>query len=566
MACAALCATAQDDLTKEITVETDYTPTERLAAKLNALPAVSRPEATAAQITYSDWAVPAEVPATAPLMMPYGYLTTRDYPRWRGHLDASISTRLNLRGNFGYRLIDTDATELALWLRHNSNWTGRNKSDYLPAGLDDAQKQKYNDNTIGFNLSHTVYKGTLTASAFYHCDNFNYYGGYSLADSVYSTSLWDTGDYKQTVNEAGASIGWESRKRNRTSHYSISLAYNYFAFSKGLLQNSGNKGNSDNHLTATFNAQAISTEATAIGIDASIDYLSRSWQGIDGDSTATASTKNLGMLTLAPYLRYASDGVNARVGAVVNISLSDGATLRLAPRIDASMALADRVFLYLDATGGKRLTTLREIYHSNRYINPCSQLSSSYSPLDGEVGFKIGPFKGFHAKVYCGYGIFKDMAMPSLSAEEPVTHSTTYAATDLKGVKVGAEVGYNHGKAAQLTIKATFAPQDGDDGYFLGHDRAQFTGDIIAAVTPADRLTVDASCQLRCRRRVYSPDDGTCADLGDVTRLNLGAKYRLSETLTLFAQGYNLFNSKWDTAYGMSDWPIGLLAGFSLLF
>ena len=36
-------AVAQEDLTKEITVETDYTPHERKAKKLNLLPAVSKP-------------------------------------------------------------------------------------------------------------------------------------------------------------------------------------------------------------------------------------------------------------------------------------------------------------------------------------------------------------------------------------------------------------------------------------------------------------------------------------------------------------------------------------------
>ena len=74
---------AQEDLTKEITVETDYTPHERKASKLNLLPAVSKPDVKPRSIGYSEWSVPADVPALAPLMMPYGYRTTHEFSHSR---------------------------------------------------------------------------------------------------------------------------------------------------------------------------------------------------------------------------------------------------------------------------------------------------------------------------------------------------------------------------------------------------------------------------------------------------------------------------------------------------
>ena len=75
----------KSDLSKEITIDKDFVPIEQKASKANALPDVYKVDVTDEKsIEYSDWAVPAEVPAMAATLSPYGYLTSRDYATKRG--------------------------------------------------------------------------------------------------------------------------------------------------------------------------------------------------------------------------------------------------------------------------------------------------------------------------------------------------------------------------------------------------------------------------------------------------------------------------------------------------
>ena len=61
-------ASAQN-LNKEITVDKDYVPVERKAVKQNTLPAVQKNAVDMnAKLNYSDWALPAAVPAKIPTM------------------------------------------------------------------------------------------------------------------------------------------------------------------------------------------------------------------------------------------------------------------------------------------------------------------------------------------------------------------------------------------------------------------------------------------------------------------------------------------------------------------
>ena len=542
-------ASAQTDLTQEITIETDFTPTEQRADKLNVLPQTVKPQTEHADISYSDWAAPTEVKPTAPLMMPYPYLTSCPTDSTRGFARIAIGTQLNILGDIAYRVLDTKQAQATLWFRHRSTWIGHNNSDNLPDDIDNP-KQQINDNSLGIDIQHSVYQGTLSASAMYHFDRYNYITGEDLP--------------KQTVNEALMKIAWESRRKSNGTNYSLGLTYNYFGLSKGL--ESDDDGNtldasSDHHLTIAGNVEAPYNDI-GIGANAAIDYLARS---VNGDSHSAA------ILTLAPYIRYNDNEISAKIGIIANISVNDDAVFRLAPQVDASARLSDRVFLYIDATGGKHFSTLTQIYHLDRYLNPNQKFSSTYSPLDGEVGLKFGPFTGFHAKIYCGYGIFKDIATPMLITDDTtglicLTTATQYTATDLKGLKLGAEIGYRHSSVAQITLKAQYAPQDDDDGYFTGIDRAQATANAILTINPIEPLSITADYSLRAHRRAYSADYLTKADLGNASNLSLLAAYQITPTVAATAQAHNLLNKTWDTSFAIAHQRMAVLIGLTAKF
>lgn len=571
-------AFAQNDLTKEITVETDYKPTEQKATKLNKLPSVTKTNTKTAALKYSDWAVPTTVNPTVPLMAPYGYRTSYAFSKKRGYLDFSAGSLLNLTGSAGYKIVDTDLTELNLWIQHNSTWAGRNKSDNQPNELSELLKQKYNNNIVGLDFSHNFYQGTLTASAFYHYDHFNYYGAYDVLSSdlvvpVYDNSKWSTSDYMQTVNEFQARIGWANKRNDDALQYSANLMFNHFGFSKGLSQTFNDKANSDNHIRLALFGETPHSHSARIGANVNIDYLGRSYQEYIADGESKTSTQGVGLVNLAPYFKYENGGFNAKLGVNIDLSLNDGTSFRLAPDVYLSYVFIDGVSFYAEAKGGKRITTLRDMYSYNRYINPISDFANSYSPLNAEGGFKIGPFSGFYAKLFGGYGIFKDMNMPTC-INGLNNGATFYRISEIKGWKAGVELGYKLCSIAEAKINATYSPQEEDKGYFMGYDRAKFVGNASITVTPVNRLKIGLDYQLRSKRWVngsfYDSEASTlydvCRELGDWNNLSLGASYQITDMISVFVQGNNLLNRKWDSYYGMSAQALNVLGGVSVVF
>lgn len=556
-------AFAQDDLTKEIKVETDYKPTEQKATKLNRLPSVTNVKVQNSSLKYSDWAVPTVVNPTVTLLKPYGYRTTYDFSKRRGYLDLSAGSLLNITGSAGYKVVDNGQTELNLWLQHNSTWAGKNKTTSVDEETAaKAPKQKFNNNIVGIDLSHTLHQGIFSASLFYHYDHFNYYGNFDYPEQM------------QTVNEFQIQLGWKNPRNDNALKYSARLMFNHFGFSKGngyAEKNTDDKGNANNHLRLLLNGES-NRGNLRFGADVSAEYLGVTYD-TDAYATGTTLTSNgratesLGLVKLSPYVKYSdNNGFDVRVGVNLDVSVNDGSTLRFSPNADLSYAFADGVAFYLQAKGGKSLSTLHDYFSINRYIDPEAILTNMYAPIDGEGGLKFGPFSGFTAKVYGGYGIFKDVPLPALHASE----YTAYLPSKMQGWKAGAELGYKFRSIAEVKLNATYAPQKDDGkGYFLGFDRAKFVGKVTVEATPIEKLKIGIDYTLRCKRWLKAPLDDIeydCLDLGNMSSLSLGASYQVTDMIGVFVEGNNLLNKKYDDYFGMSAQQLNVLGGVSVVF
>ena len=87
---------AQENLTKEITLEKDVAPLEKKAVKKNELPKVKKPSTKVNKISlgYSDLTSPIDVPTTIPTLLPYGYRTAHNFSDKRGYLDIGGGTEV----------------------------------------------------------------------------------------------------------------------------------------------------------------------------------------------------------------------------------------------------------------------------------------------------------------------------------------------------------------------------------------------------------------------------------------------------------------------------------------
>ena len=75
------------------------------------------------------------------------------------------------------------------------------------------------------------------------------------------------------------------------------------------------------------------------------------------------------------------------------------------------------VSLFAQATGGKGINHLGDMHIDYRYNDPLAEYDvTTYVPFDGRIGFNVGPFVGFMAKIYVGYGFVTGMLDPVIPA------------------------------------------------------------------------------------------------------------------------------------------------------
>lgn len=602
---------AQDNknLNKEITLEKDIAPLEKKAVKKPQLPKVKKPASTGpkTQLGYSDLTSPIDVPTSIPTLLPYGYRTAHNFSDKRGYIDLGAGTQANFRLDFGYRVIDEENEFMGLWLNHNSTWNGKNSSKVIPSD-DLRSKQKVNDNTVGVDYSRNLGVGNLKLGAQFHIDNYNYYGGYNGQygaysdyydpDQIYVTAPYDWEKEKQTFLDFNINAAWKSQfmLRDNPVRYNVGLQYGHAAYDKPF-NNLYDHGAHDNwgglDLGASYDFNELST--AVLGIKA--EYLNR------GTKAKSASEYDLfdeaGLITLSPSYTIRGDMYKLQLGLNAHISFSDGAAVRFSPNVRFNLALVDGFSVYANALGGKVLGYRVPTHYANhRYDDPLLMYGSIYTPLDAELGFKVGPFQGLSAKASVGYAIVKDQpgiwyrSDPGDAPYLAVTSGmrSTYTVIDGRGYWLGGELSYKYRSLIEASASIKYAPHDDElyttdkhyNNYKLGVDRASTVGNFDIKVNPWRPLSVNVGLEYRGGRMAlfgnqlgyelfgeeevarYSPY--TFVKMDDVVNLHAGANYRLNSNIALWLQAHNLLNRRYDILYGMGAQRIGFMAGVSLTF
>lgn len=578
---------AQDNLQKEITLPKDFVPVVKKPVKKSALPRVLKPVVGSqkSEIDFSDWAEPTAVSVEIPTMLPYGYRTSHRFSSQRGYLDAGAGTQLNMVGSLGYRLVDSESLKFDAWAQHNSTWSGRNTNPERNA------KQKFCDNVVGLDLAKTFGAGELNLGAKVHFDRFNYYGApiEEIDATQDKNNFWFGHD--QSFTDVAVKGSWKSRVNVSKFHdvsYMVNVGYNYAGYDYGYLQSTATyypdfKGAKEHYFQAGLGVKYALEANSSLGMNVNLDALSRSSYvmtdevlGVVGKATDRAT-----MVTLAPFYTYYGQNLLARLGANVNISFSDGATLRLSPNVHLAYEFTPGVSIYANAEGGKRFNTLSRVAAINRYLDPNGRYGNTFVPLDAEAGFKIGPFSGLTVKALVGYGVFKDNLATMSNGWDANAMLTNI---DCKGVKAGAQVDYKLRSLAEVNLAFTYAPQSDEfnlnksySGYMLGLDRAKMVASADLHLYLFKGFTISAGLEYRGKRHYFDLTDLSSdptvtmpmvlvKDLKNVMNLHAGASYRFDKVLTIWVKGTNLLNKQWDVLYTQGAQKLGIMGGIGLVF
>ena len=591
----AMGATAQtQNLTKEITVEKDYVPVEHKATKQNALPKVQQnPADMNATLTYSDWAMPANVPAKIPTMTPYGYQTNKQWSTNKGYADLGIGSQLNIVGSAGYRVLDNDSHRLALWLQHCSSFLGKNSSPEVEL----PNKQKYNDNTIGANHTSQFYEGTLSIDASLNFDNFNYYAvgkaaapeegmlGYTGVVNNFSEDEMGMQKWMQFL----VSSGWQSRRNDRNYTYGIKGGFGYGGFSKsGIQLPDYDNGAKETSFFINLNAKYFIQDNLKVGADLGFDFASyNTLPSFDFDTWKYNARKHssLGVASVSPFLRYQRENLLLQLGVNFDIAINSGSTFNVSPNVKADYNFTPGVGIFLDLKGGTLINHLWQMKALNRYINPTMCYKTSDVPLDIEAGFNLGAWQGFSAKIFGGFASYNSYMMPQYTqaamipasvyefTEVDMRSAVFYRGMKLSGWKAGAELGYKYRSLVDAKARFTYSPQNDDEGCILGLDRPEYVIDANIAICPIEPLRVNIGYEMRGNRAIYGTqiqnngeDYWEAYKLNNVMNLKLGASYRVMPNLTVFVNAENLMNKQWDWFIGHGAQKLNIMGGAGITF
>ena len=593
------------DLNKVITLEREFDPVKKEVVKKTVLPKEikqSTKEAVAPQ--FSDWTAPALVPVDIPTMLPYGYRTLHNFSNQRGYLDIGMGTCLNTMVNAGYRIKETDTEKLGLWLQHNSTWLGKNTSKLIEQPSQ-RQKQRFNDNLLGVGWSKELSKGTLGIDGRLHFDSFNFYGGFS--------------DYlknnKTAFVEARVDGKWESKYNINDEdaiEYEANATIDYAGYDKSHLE--GISGAKEFWLNASIEGEYNIEKIGNVGLLFGVDLANLRRHDIYNNS---AIDKTYGILTFNPYYKYSNDIFSAKAGAILNFSFNEGTAVRVAPDVDLNFKITKGVSLSVSATGGKDINHLGAMHDEYRYNDPLANYGiTTYVPFDGRLTVNVGPFVGFMAKAYVGYGFINgmlDAVVPAantgvykevLDIENPTPDgpgspyydANQYAAvinmmTKCKGAYMGFELNYKYRSLAEAKLQFAHTFTSDEDyvsgvrykGYPLGDDGPTSIVHFDVKVWPIKPLMVTAGLNCRINRSAFTREwvyptvgeDGTMdngyfrfgsIEMKDVVDLYVGARYSFSHIFSVWAQASNLLCKQWDIMPGHGAQKIGLVGGISLNF
>lgn len=582
IACMALSMNAQQttgkELNKEITLEKDFVPVEKKVTKKNTLPKVKKVTPPAkTNLDYSSTPVDIEVPTTIPTMMPYGYRTAHNFSNKRGYLEVGGGMAANFDGSAGYRIVDSDNTRAGIWIQHNSTWADKNKSPLVPT---DAQrtKQVFNDNHAGLYLTnHIGTAGTLHLNAGAHFDSFNYYGGlHSTSETEFDT------DTKQTFMEFGLNGKWDGKLNVKDNElpYRVSLGFNHAGYDMvpGYYAK-GAKGAGENMFKMGIGADYSLEDYGTIALDLKGDYMN--FKGAkDYTAGSFAPDNSYFIFTVAPRYKWENDVFRAEAGVdlllgnlqIYEQNIQKSGSFHVAPVVKVDVDIVDGAAIYVDLMGGNRINSLSYMASIDRYSNPMGLLSNTWNQIDGEAGFKIGPFAGLSAKIFGGYGISEGTpVLYNRAAGADLYLYNDFIARKMRGFKLGAELNYKYRSLVEVAGALTYAPGEdtpGEDwlkGYFLGLDGAQMIAKLNVKVTPISKLAVDLGMDYRGKRHtLYGA--GVYENLDDAFNLHAGASYRFDKLLTVWLKGNNLLNRKYDILTHQGAQGINVMGGVSLVF
>ncbi len=601
---------------QSINVEGKYVPEIIKIDRINTFPKLVSPSVETKALEYDGKSVPADFRANLLPMPATGWRDSRIYSRNRGYIDLGAGSWLNSTLSAGYRFVDNDATVFGAWLQHNSTSLWKPKVD---ENTGDAQRFRY-DETLGVYANHEFDGvGMLSGAASWHLGCFNYYGSRDMNQNAESGEKYKFPT--QTLNDVALAVGWQSSYKPDAIRWHAQADYRYFGYNRyyyhlpnlplisqppyivpvsapGKLDS--DKAQKENNIRISGGLTFPTSESSSINLELE-------GRGVlySGESPLLAKVGNSGYVTFSPNYSFSRDnllvqvGVNLDYAHLVNTKDEGESKFYVSPDVKLDLNV-NPVKFYLHLLGGVTPHTLASNYEWDYYQSPTINNSiPTYTPLDGEFGANFGPFSGFSAGLSLAYRISKNQYLggwyqtymncgyglvPGLPADKIVDGATKNllydlgwdATLNLHGFSLGLNMSYDAGRYFKIHGEGNYQPQNGEKGYFNGYDRPRWVALLEAETNPWNTLKLKLAYEYRGVRQAFTNamlvgtlntvTTPVAMRLPDVTNLNFGASYGISDNFDVWLQLDNILNTRRVLLPSLPEPGICAYIGFGLRF
>lgn len=535
-------------LTKEIVIERDVEATLPEAARISNYPTLIQPQVPTSRLPFFDTTAATRVPGMLTTLEPAEGAPAISLSPYRGYASLGYLPAYNLGISAGYSIIADSRTSLNVW----TQFDGNSYKDQYDETL------KRNKVTVGADFAH-LFGGSRRLNI---STDFSY--------NAYNRP-WEAVDANHNTTEFDIDAAWSARAKAMA--YYVTAGFNHFGFSGkevGLASVLADDIDavSQNIVKATGGATFAITDKSSLSGHVGISFVNTNrfntleyipYAGTPGPNKPmlmAGEGKTLGLITLAPAYRYTFGIFSTSIGVKAQITTNADNTFHIAPDVKFNLRPYSTFAATLSFGGGEHINTLSELYNINPYMSVAQGHKFSEVPFTADLRLTFGPFYGASLELFGGYAVANDWLMPDVAditdatgvipVADRTVYGTMFKAVDLRAMHYGATFSWKYNNNIRASVKYTGAPGSYSHSYYLNRDRARHILEAKASVTPIEPLTIEAMFEQRAGRSLYShwgvmpAEEPLKYDLRNASSLNVGATYRFTDWVSVFARVENI--------------------------
>jgi len=562
----------QQNLNREMTLEREYDPIVQDATKVTALPAIREINIIKRPISYSDYAVPLLPDKEMNVLPPDKLMTGIPRTKHNGYLHFGGGMLLNLMGDFGYHILNTDRTRLGVYFSHRST-NGHVKDEN---NVIDEWINKFNDNLGGLDFKHRFKIATLSLGGKYGHSAFNYYG---LPDSLYSYNDIKTNQANQLIN------GYGSISSSDPAFLGYHIGVDYTNFNQKYSLSQQLDGMTEHHISVDLGLRSRMTEGRAFGVNVKGNFLNY----IEPELADIVDSTNFDThinATLNPYFRLENERVKLLLGVnLMLVSQNDSMNFYASPNITLDVPFASWSVFYANFGGGIESNAMADLSRTNRYVNPAFTPDASKTWADLKIGVRSAAAAGLWFDIFAGYKYTESDVFFNPSSYKWIENGFNNVSMVFQPIsqhiQAGATLKYDFQHIFDLYLKGVYNHYTltysktwkndyagnglNQDSELKPYGKPAFVGNAGINVRPVKPLTLTLDYCLMTDLYAYLYLKGN-VEMKTINDLRFRTSWKFNDMFSIYAQCNNVLFQQQELYYGYPLQPFSAMAGFNVNF